>query len=230
VCVESASLEPWGDDFLSCDGRLGLPPSKAMAADVLKLELRPSDASLVLAALSGRRADRDEAALETLFRRHLRMASGIAYRLLGGDDEMEDVVQESFAVAFAKLASLKDPQAFASWLASIVTATAIATIRRRRLLARLGLRSQEVFRCEALLSPHAPPDVALELRAVYEVVQGLPVDERVMLVLRRVDELTLEEIAGRTGWSIATIKRRLASAEAKLAAHRADAGARGRRS
>jgi RNA polymerase sigma-70 factor (ECF subfamily) len=184
------------------------------ADDVTRLDERPTDAALVLSAREG-----DVGAQAALFRRYVRRATGIAYRLLGADDEVDDVVQESFTSALAKLGSLKDPQAFASWFATIVTGTAIAAIRRRRFLSAIGLRQREVIQPDTLISRDAPSDMVLELKAVYEVIRDLPTDERAILVLKRIEELPLEEIAERTGWSLATVKRRLVRAEARLAEH-----------
>jgi RNA polymerase sigma-70 factor (ECF subfamily) len=178
---------------------------------VTRLDARPSDAVLVVAARDG-----DMQAREVLFRRHVKLAAGLSYRLLGGDDEVDDIVQDSFVTAFAKLGSLKEPQAFASWLSSIVVGTAISVIRRRRLLQRLGLRRAEQYRPEAMIARDAPADIVMELRELCDLISQLPTDERVILILRRIDELPLEEVAARTGWALATVKRRLARAEALL--------------
>ena len=183
-----------------------------MLGRVTRLETQPTDAELVGAACAGERS-----AKEALFRRHVRAAADRAYRLLGRDQELEDVVQESFAQAFAALGRLEDGQAFASWLSAIVTGTAIGVIRKRRLLARLGIVRAEPVQLEALIAHSAPPDVVAELRAVYGVIHELPAPEHVVLILRRVEQLSLVEIAEQTGFSLATVKRRLAAAEARLA-------------
>lgn len=182
-----------------------------MAEKIARLEPRVSDATLVVAARAG-----DDASKEALFRRHAGAAAGLAFRLLGRDGDLEDVVQESFLQAFAKLDRLNAPQAFAAWLAAIVTGQAIAVLRRRRWRQRLGLAKSEPIDVDTLVSKTAPPDVALELRAVYGALDALAPEEHVVLVLRRVEELKLEEIVGRTGWSLATVKRRLTRATAKL--------------
>jgi RNA polymerase sigma-70 factor (ECF subfamily) len=182
-----------------------------MIANVTKLDARATDGALVTAAQAG-----DIAAKEALFRRHVGFVSGLAYRLLGRDTELEDVIQESFTVAFASLSKLARPQAFASWLATIVTGTTIATIRRRRMLARFGLLRQDPVQLEALIAKTAPPDVAAELSAVYGIIDTLPTKERVVLILRRVEEYSLQEIVEQTGWSLAAVKRRLANAESLL--------------
>lgn len=182
-----------------------------MAEAVTRLDQRRPDGALVAAALEG-----DLGAKEALFRRYVAMASGLSLRLLGQDAELEDIVQESFTVAFGSLHTLERPQAFASWLAAIVTRTTIATIRRRRLLSRLGLLRGAPVQVETLIAATAPPDVAAELSAVYRLVADLPLKERVVLVLRRVEELTLPEIVTQTGWSLAAVKRALVRAEARL--------------
>jgi RNA polymerase sigma-70 factor (ECF subfamily) len=183
-------------------------------ATVTALDAWRTDESLVAAACAG---DRDAKAM--LFRRYARLASDLAYRLLGRDGELEDVVQESFVAAFASLPKLADPRAFKAWLTAIVTRTTIATLRRRRLLARLGFVHVEQVQVENVLAPNAPPDVLVELRAVYRSLDSLPAKERVVLVLRRVERLPLEEIARRTGFSLATVKRQLTRAEERLRVH-----------
>src|SRR5207248_3556465 len=95
----------------------------------------PSDAALVVAARAG-----DAWAQEALFRRHARMAIGLAHRLLPHDNEVDDLVQDCFVSALRRLASLDNPQAFAAWLGSIVVRAVGKRLRRRRLLSRLGLR------------------------------------------------------------------------------------------
>ncbi|HTV21226.1 MAG TPA: RNA polymerase sigma factor [Polyangiaceae bacterium] len=180
-------------------------------AAVARLDARRTDESLVLAARAG-----DREAKAELFRHHVRFASDLAYRLLGRDGEVEDVVQESFVVAFTTLGTLSDPRAFRGWLGAIVTHRTIAVIRKRRLLSRLGFVRAEPIQIESVVSRTAPPDVLVELGAVYRALDELPAVERVVLVLRRVEQLPLETIAERTRLSLATVKRRLARAEQLL--------------
>jgi RNA polymerase sigma-70 factor (ECF subfamily) len=169
------------------------------------------DSALVHAALAG-----DLPAKEALYRRYVDMACSLTVRLMGRDTDMEDVVQDSFAYAFSNLHKLRSPQAFSAWLSSVVSGATIALLRRRRLLGKLGLRRPEPPSIDTLIAESAPPDVVAELRDVYRVVNDLPAEERVVLVLRRVEELRLEEIADLLGMSLATVKRRLARATAIL--------------
>jgi RNA polymerase sigma-70 factor (ECF subfamily) len=152
------------------------------------------------------------------------MVAAIAFRLTGHDSDVDDIVQDSFIGAFTGLARLENPEAFRGFLAAIATRTAIATLRRRKLLTRLGLLRREPIRLEVLTAPHTPADVVAELRQVYGVIETFPAHERVVLILRRFEDLSLEEIAERTGASLATVKRRLARAERLLAQALATAG------
>ena len=175
----------------------------------------PSDAALVVAARAGERW-----ASEALFHRYVRTVNRLAFRLMGRDVDVDDLVQESFAQAFGGLARLQEPGAFGSWLSAIVARTAHKTIRRRQLLRRVGLlEREEPIDPETVVSRAAPPDVAAELHAVYRALHRLPAALRVPLVLHRVEGLELQEIAAIVSASVATVKRRIAQAEETLAAH-----------
>ena len=175
-------------------------------------QVGPTDAALVVSARAGERW-----AAEALLRRHTDMAQGLAMRLLGRNDEAEDVVQDAFLAVLSHLDQLREPQAFAAFLGSVVVRKVRHLVRRRRLAQKLGLVAPaKPIDLGALVSLGAPPDVAAELRAIYRVLDTLPADERLALVLRRVEAMPLEEVASMLGCSTATAKRRIAAAEAAL--------------
>ncbi len=173
----------------------------------------PSDAALVVAARAG-----EPWAREALFRRYTPMANGLALRLMGRDVDLDDLVQDSFVAALRGLDSLTDPQAFAGWLGSIIVRTSHKVLRRRRLARSLGLYRPEPIDVDALVSHDAPPDIAAELRAIYALVEDLPAQLRVPLILRRVEGHALDDIARLMGSSLATVKRRVAAGEQRLEA------------
>jgi RNA polymerase sigma-70 factor (ECF subfamily) len=175
---------------------------------------QPADAELVRAARAG-----EAWAAEALVRRHARAVNGLALRLLGRDGDVDDVVQETFVGAFAALDRLHDPQAFAAWLSGILVRIVGKLIRRRRLLARLGMgRASLAIDLDALVAPTVPQDDAIELRRLYRLAERLPAAVRVPLLLQRVEGLGLDEIARLMGASLATVKRRVAEAETALRA------------
>ncbi len=172
----------------------------------------PSDAALVVAARAGERW-----ASEALFHRYVRTVNRLAFRLMGRDVDVDDLVQESFAQALTGLGRLQEPGAFGSWLAAIVARTAYKMIRRRQLLRRVGLSGKEgPIDPETMISREAPPDVAVELRRVYGELHRLPAALRVPLVLHRIEGMQLDEVAAIVGASVATVKRRIAQAESAL--------------
>jgi RNA polymerase sigma-70 factor, ECF subfamily len=181
-----------------------------------KPESGPSDAALVVAARAG-----EKWAQEALFRRYSRMVNGLAFRLLGRDQDVDDLVQDSFVAALRSLDRLAEPQAFASWLGSIVVRSAHKLIRRRKLLTRLGLRKPAPVELDQVMSSAAPPSVAAELTRLYSCLDKLETEARIALVLHRVDGLSIPEVAAQMQLSVSTVKRRLKVAERHLALHTA---------
>jgi len=178
----------------------------------------PSSGGASVAALVEEARNGSRRAQETLFRRYARMAYGLAHRLMPGDPDAEDLVQDAYVEALIHLDRLERPQAFGSWLGSIVVRTAHKRLRRRRLMTRVGLRRNEPVDVERFLSASVPPDVAAELRALYGLLHELPPDARVAVVLRRVEGMTIAETAEVMGISTATVKRRIQDVDALLAA------------
>lgn len=175
------------------------------------IELGESDATLVAAAVAG-----DQRAKQALFQRHALMVNRLARRLLGPGVDANDLVQDAFVEALQNIHRLKNGQAFQSWLCSIVVRTAYKVRRRRRILERLGLLRQQPVEMDAFCSPAAPPDVAVELRAVYAMLHEMPVEMHIALVLRRVEGLSVDDIARQMQLSVSTVKRRLSAAEQRL--------------
>lgn len=171
-----------------------------------------SEAELVARARDGERPAR-----EALFRKHLPGLRALAFRLLPRDHELDDILQETFAVALTDLHRLRDAAAFEWWIRGILINLVRKRLRRRRLLRTLGLYRTHAVLDEEMVAPRAPPDVAVELRAVYASVQRLDADTRTVLLLHRVEEMTLHEIADVLRISHSTAKRRLKRAEHELA-------------
>lgn len=177
------------------------------------------DAALVIAAQRG-----EVQAKETLLRRYGLMVTGLCFRLLGKDDDLDDLAQECFVQMFRSLGRLDNPQAFRGWLWEIVVRTAHKHIRRRRVMVRLGLRPAHPVNVDGLISPGAPPDVVYKLTAVYRIIDRLPARVQIALVLRRVEGRPLGEVAKLMGASVASVKRWVAVADRQLDAERGEGG------
>jgi RNA polymerase sigma-70 factor (ECF subfamily) len=155
-------------------------------------------------------------ATDALFRRYARMVNGVAYKMLGADSDLDDLVQESFTQALLSLPRLQSGETFAAWICTIVVHTADKLLRRRRLMTRLGLRRGKSIDWNGICARGIAADDLLQLRALSELVEGMPSKFRIPLLLRRVEDAPLEEISRLTGVSQATVKRRLNKAQALL--------------
>lgn len=175
--------------------------------------ITPSDSALVALARGGERR-----AAEALFRRHAERINVLAFRLLGRSADVDDLVQETFARAFASLESLRDPAAFAGWIQGILVRTALAWIRKRRIFARIGFGRESLrVDLDLVTSRVASPEQQLELRRAYVAIEGMRADVRVALVLHRIDGMSLEDVARSMNVSLATVKRRIAEGQHALA-------------
>jgi len=171
-----------------------------------------SDATLVGRARAG-----DRRAFESLYDRHAAYVARILTRILGPDPDVPDVLHDVFVQALARLADLDDPTAFRAWAASIGIYKARGTIRKRVRWRWLRVLSGEDPISEPVAEPPSGED-AEAVRAVYLILARLSADERVAFTLRRLDGMSLGEVASLTGVSLATVKRRLARAEARFRA------------
>lgn len=86
-----------------------------------------SDEQLVGASRRG-----DRAAFEQIVRRYQAMISGLIYAGCGDLHQSEDLAQETFVVAWQKLAALREPGRLAAWLGQIARHRLADALRRRR--------------------------------------------------------------------------------------------------
>jgi RNA polymerase sigma-70 factor (ECF subfamily) len=134
--------------------------------------------------------------------------------------EAEDVVQDTFVIAFGQLKTLRAPAALRGWLAQIAVSLVRRRLRRGRLLRLLGLdRGADDATLAALAAPGLDPEARTELALVDRQLGRLRTEPRIAWMLRRVDGLELTEVAAVTGCSLATAKRRIAEADQQLRRH-----------
>ena len=185
--------------------RAPTPPASGV---VRALPFDGDDEELVDGVIAGR-AD----AASALYERHVDGIQRLVFRLMGPDTEIEDVVHDVFLRALESIGRLRDPAALRPWLIGI----AIRVVRIR-IQKRMRQRWLKVMPPESVPEVAMTPDMDLgeALRDVYGILQQLPPDERIALVLHRVEGLALEEAAASCETSLATFRRRLARAESKF--------------
>ena len=166
---------------------------------------RPADED---AALAERAAAGDLDAFEQLVSRHQAVVARVAWRLVGSDDA-EDVSQDAFLRAFHRLPTFRGQSTFRSWLLRIAHNAALDHLRRRR------PDPVDPSALESSQQPEEPrpPAERLEVRERIERLErklrGLAPAHRTVLVLRDVEGLSYEEIAGVTDWPLGSVKGRL---------------------
>ena len=182
-----------------------------MVSNVIALASRLPDEELLAAARRG-----EEEACAALFLRHNAMLNRLAVRLLGRHADVDDLVQESFVQALSSIKRLPDADATGSWLATVMVRTAHKILRRQRLMTRLGLRRYNEIDVDQFVSPNAPTEAVVELRMLYSAFERMPAQERIALMLKRVQGCNVDEIGALMGLSRATVNRRLSAAESRL--------------
>lgn len=161
----------------------------------------------------------DAWAKEALYRKYVHTIFGLALRLLGQRADAEDVVQDTFAEALRDVQQVRDRGALRSWLVSVAVHQVHRRFRRRRLLRVLGLERSEEPALDAFASPAVSAEQRLELRLLAQALASLPARERMAWSLRFVEGCSLEEVARYCDCSLATAKRRIASAQRVVARH-----------
>jgi RNA polymerase sigma-70 factor, ECF subfamily len=188
-----------------------LLPEPARPLRVLRFE--GDEHALVQAILAGHGGARAE-----LYDRYAVLVRRVLARVLGVDQELADVVQEVFVRALGAMHKLELPERLGAWLTSMAVFTARGHIRARRRRRWLRFGAPEALAeasTEASTEAAESPDSAV-LEALYRVLDRLPEDERIVLVLRHLEGMELRDVAAASGLSLATVKRRLARASARF--------------
>jgi RNA polymerase sigma-70 factor (ECF subfamily) len=145
---------------------------------------------------------------------------GLIFRILGRDDDLEDAVQEVFVRAIESIARLRDAGALRSWVMGIAVRTARIRLQSRK--RRHWLRFFAFDELPEVATSDAPPELREALSALARVLDELPTDERIAVVLRFGERMSLSEAAASCRVSLSTFKRRLQRGERRFRALTAD--------
>ncbi len=184
-----------------------LSGGRAPGAGAIPLRLAPSPGAVAPRPSGGSIAD-------DLYRQHARYLAGVAFRILGRDSEVDDVVQEVFCVALLKLEELTRVEELRGWLTTVTVRAAGKRLRRRKLLRALGFQDEPDY--EHVASPGASLEDRLELKRLYRALDRLPVRMRLAWATRYLETEPMEEVARRCGTSLSTAKRDTITAHARL--------------
>jgi RNA polymerase sigma factor (sigma-70 family) len=159
----------------------------------------------------------DPDAVRVVYRAFGGLVFAVALRTLGSQDLAEEATQQTFVKAWRSAASYDPARELAPWLATIARRTAIDLHRRE---ARRAAEPLDDVTSADLAVVELPADVdrAYDVWAVRQAIDELPSDEREVVRLQHVEELTQAEVAERLGVPIGTVKSRSFRAHRRLAA------------
>jgi RNA polymerase sigma factor (sigma-70 family) len=167
---------------------------------------RVADAGVEVAAGDGRQATFGRL-LDATLDRSYRIASVI----LGDSIEAEDATHDAVVLAWRSFVGLRDPERFEAWFQRILVNVCRDRLRKRR---RQPVTDLSAAGTRAALDALARVDDRL---AIDRAFARLSPEQAITVVLRFHADLTVDDIAARTGVPPGTVKSRLHAALAALA-------------
>jgi RNA polymerase sigma-70 factor (ECF subfamily) len=176
------------------------------------------DDQLVVLAQSG-----DNTAFTELIERHMSTCKRLAFSILHDQSDAEDEVQNACWKAFEHLSQFQQDAKFSTWLSRIVVNQCLMRLRKDRRARFLyldeGVQGEEIATIDLASEAPSPEETLAQLEVsdvLKKEIRRIPPLLRDVFVLRDVEELPMEEVAGRLGISIAAAKSRLLRARLEL--------------
>jgi RNA polymerase sigma-70 factor (ECF subfamily) len=170
----------------------------------------------------------DFSAFELLAQRYQSRVYAVAWRIVGQQQDAEDVVQRTFLSLVEHLDSFREESSVATWVFRIATNYALKVLRKRRGLPTVSLEVSADQDDDDATMPHPdyiaqwrddPADLAQRAEARKLVDLALTeLDEkyRLVFILRDIEGLTVKETANALGLSEPNVKVRLLRARLLL--------------
>lgn len=161
----------------------------------------------------------DRRAFSVLVRRHQDGVFRFLLRLVGNRDEALELTQDTFVKVFQSLPSWQPEAPFRAWLFRIARNAALDLLRRRQALGFVAFDELAPADGEAAWPDPAPrPEEQLDDRRrialLDRVLRELPAEQREVLLLRELEDMSYAEIAAALDVNEGTVKSRLARARA----------------
>ena len=177
---------------------------------------REDDVDLIRKILSG-----DDAAFSILVEKHKKTIHTLAWRNIRDFHYAEEIVQDTFLIAYNKLPTLKNHNQFAGWLHAIANRLCIDWIRKQKLATQsLENTGQEEIE-EASYTQHMLDQRVTERAECYhelveELLEKLSENERKVITLYYLEEMSTKEIGKFIGVSVNTVTSQLQRARKRL--------------
>ena len=187
-------------------------PVPVVAEDLKPVALgRASDEDLMRRTQQG-----DKQAFSLLYERYSASVLSYLYRMLGNLEDVESIGQEVFLRAFRFAPTYRYPQKFSTWLFTITRNLAINQSRRRkrspiRNITELNLEGIDMSGDPYQVASRATDDVEKqeEIARVLKALEGLPTDQKEVIVLGVFQDLSYAEMEEITGTKAVTLRSRM---------------------
>jgi RNA polymerase sigma-70 factor (ECF subfamily) len=167
----------------------------------------------------------ERAAHDELYHRFRRQVAGNLYRVLGDRNDLDDLVQEVFVIAFRGLEKFRGDARLSTWIYRICVNVALGRIRtRKRRPSAVGVQDLDSASADPSLTERPEtPERSLERRQdqerVYRALDTLAPKKRIVLYLHEIEGLDLKEIAYLVDSNPVTVRTRLFYARREFYAH-----------
>ncbi|MBN2526899.1 MAG: sigma-70 family RNA polymerase sigma factor [Deltaproteobacteria bacterium] len=149
---------------------------------------------------------------------HIRFSANISrwvWRIVGADEEHEDLVQQVLVNVITNIHSIKQADALDAWVRSVTIRVVKDELRRRKRRKRYLLRNAVTIEEDTAADPNSPFKQA-HIQSFYGILNQMPPDDRIIFVLKHLEGYSNEQIAEYCGYSISTAKRRLERAKSRF--------------
>ena len=169
------------------------------------------DDSALVEALQQKSPD----AMAILFDRYAVHVQKVLVRVMGIDSAIPELLHDVFLRAFSQIHAIKNADKLKAWLTSIALFSAKSLIRKR--VRRRAYWCDSFFEHTEPASLPVNYEIRETLRCMYQVLDRMPPDERIVFALRFIEGMELAELATVQHISLSTVKRRLSQAKETFA-------------
>ena len=177
------------------------------------------DVSEKIALLVSRIQNGNERAFDELYRLTKERAYFVAIQFIKNEDDVQDILQESYIKALSKIKELDKPESFQSWLNQIVANKCKDFLKKKKPMLFEAEENEvyEILPDEDLnFQPEDSLDQSELQRTVMEVLDELNEEKRACVLMMYFEELSVSEIAQTLEIPEGTVKTRLFSARKDL--------------
>lgn len=161
----------------------------------------------------------DQQAKEVLYIETCQHMFFLAKSIVKSDEEAMDIIHDSYICVFQKLDNIKNAAGFKSYLRTTVANRCKNYLRKKKPLY-LSDMTEDGTELELEDTDGVIPGELVGnedvIECVRRVVESLPEEQRMCVILRYYDEMSLQEIADTLEVSLGTVKSRLSRASKKM--------------